>query len=72
MGWFVDFNGKEWGIKTNEKGETVIFANIELQINGMDEHTMKQYKEAVNRRRIDAELHIRVILSVPSLRGLSK
>ena len=46
---FVDFNGKEWGIKTNEKGETVIFANIELQINGMDEHTMKQYKEAVNK-----------------------
>ena len=46
---FVDFNGKEWGIKTNEKGETVIFANIELQINGMDEHTMNLYKEAVNK-----------------------
>ena len=29
---FIDINGNEWGEKTNENGENIIYANVELQV----------------------------------------
>ena len=45
---FIDINGKEWGEKTNEKGDNIIYANVELQVSeGIDKKLIEQYKAAV-------------------------